>query len=1487
MHGIRSFFRSCLFWVCSLAVVPTALAQPKSFSNDKEAFLKEMTDLLTAADRKAGKEFMEGSFAPAWRSPFFDQERTKRVVDLANVMLKKRVEAYPGYHGFLNALVVFATSEREPQFDPWMKSLEGAARASRKQVLTDMLDLSAGILKDNTFYTGTAHSWRSSSPAFSFVYDSVPKVVWDAPMDLICTARGDSAVIRHTRGVYYPTTGMWEGKGGRIEWVRAGRPAVSTWGEWSHAYSVRAKGVEVEVDSVVFTDPYFPQRMLGKVSDKTMAGVDQPSKATYPRFESYERRMLIKDIMPGVDFDGGFALHGARLLGAGTPEEPALLLFRHEGKPLFRTRGISYIIEPDKISSEAVAMVVHLDEDSIYHPRVNLRYLLPKKTLTILKPDEGLSRGPFYDTYHMLDMFVEQITWVQGDPLITLSNLQGTTQTRTSFESFNYFKADRYAALLGMDEVHPLSRVRDHQRKYGDVFLVEDFARSSRLQKVSALAMVIDLANKGFLDFDMETEVATIKPRLMEHTMASAKRADYDVLQLNSTAENGVNGTINLLNNDLALRGVARIVLSDSQDVRIFPKDQKVTVKRGRDMVFAGNIAAGKLNFYGKEYYFHYDPFTIDLLNVDSVSFHAEAFEADERGTKRLVRVKNVLEQVTGSLELDAPNNKSGLQQDKYPEYPKFNSTRDSYVYYDKKSIQKGAYGRDQFYYKSDPFQIDSLDNFTNAGLTFSGVLMSGGIFPDIREPLILQKDYALGFIRDSGSAGLPLYGKKAKFSKLITLDNKGLHGDGDLEYITTLASGKQFFFTPDTTYGVADTLRNTASATPGLKVPDVKGGLLSLRLEPAVDELSALAVKRPMSLFEGQATLKGRTILSPKGMVGDGLVDFGNATLRSQLFNFATMQVQADTSDFRLTEGDVSSIAFRTDNVNANIKLDERVGEFVSNGSETKVEFTVNKYICYMDRFKWFMDDGDIQLETDRTAGTDSEDLQLSGSNFISVHADQDSLNFMAPKARYDLKRHTITASEVAFIRVADAMVTPDSNVVRIGRNAEMGTLKNARIVANNVTKYHTVRNASVDIKARRKYSGSGEYDYVDETGKACTIRLASIGVDTAYQTRAKGTIGQSEGFQLSPAFDFYGEVELQASIDGLIFTGSTRIMHECAGLGRNWMPFSAAIDPKEVFIPVGDSLRDAAGDHVGAGLFITKDDPYKLYGTFLSKRNDKADRPVIRALGLLYYDKGKKEYVISNKDKIRQRDLAGDLVSLSTADCRLDADGHIGFGMELGRVKAEGYGTLVSRTDSATVRGRMTVPVDFHFHDAALEKMVAEMMAYPEQDVVDIGKTPYEKMMRGTMGADRSDKFISELSIRGEIRRLPEELLHTLVLADVHMRWNAADESWQSEGKIGLGSVGKKSVFRYVKGKVELERKRSGDVLTIMLMLDEQTYWYFQYARGQMLTFSSDAAYNTMISELKDDKTKLEAKKNEPQYMFLITNKRKVDQFRDRFGL
>ena len=1485
----RAFAPSVMAGLWSIIMVvgptPSANAQTKPFTADQATFLQEMTTFIMDADRKEGKKFMEEEFAPVWNGSFYNERQRIQIIDISNFMLKKRFSAFPNFRDLMTVITAFPNGGRSSdEVDAWLRGLEHMVESGRKQNVVTFLGMCAGLFRENTIFKSASTEWKSRTNKFTFQFDSIPLIIFPRS-DLVCLAKGDSAVIMGTSGTYIPTQEVWEGKGGKVNWARAGLKETATYVDWEHAYTIRMKSASFEIDSVKLTDPYFDRILLGKLTDKVLANVEEDN-ASYPRFEGYDRRQKIRDIAEGIDFEGGFTLQGAKLQGYGTKEEPAYLTMYRDKRPFIVTSGLTYSIEPERITADDVSVYVKLDKDSIYHPSVSFRFLKDKKQLSLIKKDEGLSKSPFYDSYHELDMYFEVMTWKQGDPLIEMGNLSGSTQNKASFESFDYFRLKRYTSMLGIDAIHPLVRLNDFSKQNEGKFYAEEFAVFSKIPKDQITSLMIDMANKGYLNYDVETEWVETAPRLREHILNSAEKRDYDALQFNSEMDGSVNASINLLNNDLTLVGVTRILVSDSQDVKIYPSDKTVIIKKGRDFTFGGVIQAGRLEYFGKEYFFHYEPFTIDLLNVDSVSFMATSFEKNDEGKHTLKRVKNVLEQVSGTLEIDAPSNKSGINQKDYTAYPKFNSDKESFVFYDRGNIQRGVYVRDKFYYRSDPFQIDSLDNFTNEGLTFNGTLVSGGIFPDIKEPITLQKDYALGFERATGSAGLPLYGRKAKFNATISLNSRGLQGNGTLEYLTTTVSSKSLIFMPDSTLGRADTLTNVAAATPS-KVPEVQGGDLFVRLTPADDLLRTEMLRKPMSMFGGQAALHGTTNLKPSGMTGSGLADFGNATLRSDLYQFETMLIHADTSDFRLTEGDTASIAFQTDNVNSTIDLDARIGEFVSNGDETKVEFPVNQYFCFMDRFKWFMDQGDIELESDRTAAAANEDLQLAGSNFISSRPDQDSLSFMAPKARYDLKRHLITATNVQYIQVADALITPDSLTVRVRKNAEMDPLDHAEVLANFVTKYHKIYDANIVIKAKRQYSGKGFIDYVDENNKSFKIELRNINVDTAYQTNALGSIPKEQDFQLSPAFDFFGDVRLVASAKDLTFSGSTRIQHGCEGLARNWMSFTGEIDPAEVFIPVADTLFDDQGALIGAGIYLTNEDPFSMYGTFLSRTKDDKDQKVISAKGLLFYDKGRKEYMISNKDKIRQRELPGDLVALAVDNCTVLADGKVDLGVNLGQVKLTNVGNMRFDAEADLASGNMVMMADFLFLDNALERMATEILAYPDQKPMDLAKTNYEKMLREVLGLEASDKLISELSIKGEIKKLPDELVKPIVLGDVRLKWDGPEQSWLSDGEIAVATILKKPVYRMVKGKVHLERKRSGDIMTIYLALDDQTYYFFQYTRNYLYAYSSDASFNTMISELKDDKRTIDAKKDEPAYQFIIGTKRKVDDFRERFRL
>ena len=131
---------------------------------------------------------------------------------------------------------------------------------------------------------------------------------------------------------------------------------------------------------------------------------------------------------------------------------------------------------------------------------------------------------------------------------------------------------------------------------------------------------------------------------------------------------------------------------------------------------------------------------------------------------------------------------------------------------------------RDKFYFHLDPFTIDSLDNFSKAGLKFGGEFVSAGIFPDFRDSLKLQPDLSLGLVRETGPSGWPAYSGKGTFTNTVSLSNEGLYGDGTLDYLTSRSFSNTFLFLPDSMNTQAEKFTNRKTTLAGVEFPSVLG---------------------------------------------------------------------------------------------------------------------------------------------------------------------------------------------------------------------------------------------------------------------------------------------------------------------------------------------------------------------------------------------------------------------------------------------------------------------------------------------------------------------------------------------------------------------------------------------------------------------------------------------------------------------------------------
>lgn len=1457
----------------------------KHFSSDSSLFFQEMESFLTYSRREDGKLVMD-DFSWDWFGGKFSDKQREGVYKVCNLMLKKRKKAFPDFRNYLYSISNFVNSkyQNEESFESWQNILVKLIKGKSNKRFTDYLKACNDLFSENLLYKSAANSWKANNNNYVFGFDSLPTIEFQA-LTLTCYSKGDSSVIYNTKGIYYPTEAKWAGVGGKVTWERAGFPADSVYAELDE-YTIDVKSPKYIIHDVTFHDYfYFSDPMKGKLEEKVLSNVKTPEKATYPRFVSYDARLEIKDIAKDVDYIGGFSLFGRKVIGSGTKKQDAYIVFNRDNNPFMVMGAKTFIIRPERIVSQTASATIYIKEDSIYHPGVSFKYFIPERKVNLIRDHKGIKITPYFDSYHQVDMDFESLEWQVDSPMVQFKNLTGGTKIDAIFVSSDYFSKSAYMSMMSMHSDHPLYMVKEIVDKLDTNFITVDQFAEHTLQSYTQIeGFLLDLSYKGFINYNYDAKNFVVKDKLLNWVDASGGNVDYDVLGFYSKIKGQNNATLSLINYDLKLRGVNSINVSDSQEVIIYPARKEVTLKKNRDFDFSGVIQAGRFDIMGSNFSFKYDEFKIDMPNVDSLRIYAETGEKDKYGQPALKKVKTVIEKINGNLLIDRPNNKSGVKP--ADEYPKLNSFRDSYVFYDKKSIQGGVYNKDDFYFHVEPFQIDSLDNFDNEQLKFKGTFLSGGIFPDFEETLTLQPDHSLGFVRQTPPNGYEMYEGKGTFNDTIRLSNEGLRGSGKLDYITSTTYSNDFIFFPDSMNAIAQ--RYVVEESPvSVEFPPVEGENVKTRWFPNKDKMIHKEIDKPIAMYDMKSYMHGSTTVQPDGLTGSGIFEFERAELEARLIKFKFKDFQSDTADFRLKDieaNDDNALAFSTVNVNAYVTFDERYGQFKSNGGGSYINFDPMQYICYMEEFKWFMDDGDIELTAGEAKATDASGVKLDGAQFISVHPEQDSLSFFSSKARYDLKRKMIYAAGVKFMNVADAMVYPDSGNVVIEKKAKMQTLNNSRVVASYVTQNHNIYNASINVFGKKRYAGSGYVDYVDEISQTQTIYLENIGVDTTGQTYATAQIKDTAKFTLSPNYEYYGKVKLYANNQYLTFDGYSRILHDCDLLSKNWFSFESEINPNDIYIPVDSTTKDIKGNPLIASVLLSADS-LGIYTSFLNNKKKYSHVDVIPAQGYLTYNKEAEEYRISNKDKLQEMSFGGNYLSLNTKNCKVYGEGNIELGEDVGQVNIHTAGVVQHNQLDDDVIFDLVMITDFFFSDDALKKMAKQMEEASSLDPVKLDRPTFEKGLREVLGKQEGDKLIAQANLYGEFKKLPESLKKSLVFNEVKFKWDDDSKSYVSFGKIGISNIQNKQINKYVTGKIELVKKRSGDVLTVYLQIDKNNWYFFTYTRGIMQAISSNNDFNSAITETKPDKRKAKAAKGQQPYQFMYSTERKKRDFLRKF--
>ena len=649
-------------------------------------------------------------------------------------------------------------------------------------------------------------------------------------------------------------------------------------------YSAVVKFPKFTADSVTFINTNYFKTPIKGVVDEALTTKTEPEKYNFPKFRSYQKDFQLKDVLPGVDFEGNFMMYGPRFV-TNDEKHPASMIFYRNGKRFLVASSTKFTILPHMLTSERAAVKMYIGDDSISNAGVLIRYTTSDHRVNLLNSTKRNYYSPYTDSYHQLDIYCENINWLMDKDIVEFNMVaQAGTQTFVTFESNRYYSESKDREVQGIDDNSPVVKVyrymKAHDMKQG--FSLVSFQNYIRMDEGQTKLMVHGLSRHGLVSFDEGRSRIHVHDKLIGFYKAIVKQQghDYDALTLQSeTKEN--NAELDLASLDLRVHGIKKFVVSDSQLVVVKPYEGDIIVKRNRDILFSGHINVGRFEMNVTDATFFYDDFRFDLPQIDSMRFSVTSFTDPEQQ----VMVRTPLYNLVGDIQIDKPDNHCGLKKNK--DYPIFNSVKPSYVYYDRPFIFNGVYNRERFYYSLHPFVIKQLTDFQTDSLEFLGTLTSAGIFPDIEEPLKVQRDYSLGFRVNTPADGHPAYGGKGTFKNLIDLSYRGFRGEGTLEYLTSTAVTDKYLFMPDSTMALTDTFYVKEEND----FPDIHNGHALLRWYPYQDSMtiSQLRDGTLFQMYHGLTTLAGRVTLQPKGATAYGTAQLKEGTMVSKLFRLRT----------------------------------------------------------------------------------------------------------------------------------------------------------------------------------------------------------------------------------------------------------------------------------------------------------------------------------------------------------------------------------------------------------------------------------------------------------------------------------------------------------------------------------------------------------------------------------------------------------------------
>lgn len=1327
------------------------------------------------------------------------------------------------------------------------------------------------------------------TPAMEFLpsyLTPAPPPVLEGPVILFAKATlnfvtpYDSVFLRNTQGSLSLTQGTFVGEEGTFDWTSAGLgPDLVTCNLTTYYFNVRKPELKTDVVRLDYKGKT-PGAIPGTFEFKSLPRKDS-TYASYPRFKSYQSNLNITGLADeNVRYRGGFSLIGNRVSSISATSEPAVIEVYNAGQKKFTAQSPEFFFGPGTITSERSKVNIHQGNDSLVHQLVRLKYTHgtdSTQRLLLQKDKGGMRNAPFSSTFFNIDFSADLIRWdLYSDSLnIQIDGARNTVPL--IIESVDFYDPDDYRLLKGIGfNFHPLGIVANYALKKGVTeFYSGDLAQFSGRNPLEIRQSIEFLREKGLVNYNNRTDLVQVKQKAIDVYLAYKGEQDYDNLKIHSVIAQHPNATINLKKASMTVRGVEEFDISDSLNVHIVPDSSVITILQNRDIQFDGTVSAGNFEISGKGFTLKYDSFFISLSHIDSINFYVT--EKNARGQEIRRKVNNSMVGAdstaavagglgstgssSGTLFISRANNKSGKLE--IPGYPRLDATTGGVIYFDREEVLGGVYDRSMFFVVP-PFKLDSLNNADPLSIKFEGTFVSSGMFPSIKETLHTMPDKSLGFEHAIKAPGYQLYKGDGKMNGIITMNNRGLRGTGEINFLATRVSSKEFIFYPDSVIARGSRARIEEKQFGSVLFPQASFPDFQMKWLPKEDKMQLKNLKAPFNFYDSTAQMIGTITVSKQGVAGAGKLETRGMELISRQMNFAGKDFGARHARFKVKSDDVDKNLLAGNDIRLKFNLSENVADISPEIEGTAaIEFPYAQFKTSIPRARW-------DLATQKITMSKAADVPIENSYFYTTRKDLDSLHFNAEKAEYDLKSQELKVSGIPYIIVADARITPENNEVMIHENARIGTLHNTTLVLDTLNAYHLLTEGVVDIVSRKEFTGYATYQYVNLLSDTFAIKMTDFHLEPVsgtegenrsnrrhsqanMQTVAKGSVTEKESLVLGAGMFYKGDLTMYATRPALQLDGFVKLdIHNIKDY-NTWIEYGQSGDETEIILDF-DKAVDEEGKKVTAGLHFSSADN-ELYPTFANEKKSEDDDDLFIPSGKLFYDTESKEYKIEDTEKAAGNKLSGKVFAYNDETRQLRFEGPISLysGGQNFSITSTAIGT--ANFESRDVKMNTLLMLNTDVPSAAFDVMARNLQDVIKNEGAEDGLGDQTELLYkiADIVGERAAKDYEARSVQGYVplATLPE-LAKPLVFANVTLKWSPKMKAFYSEGNLGISNIGKNDINGGFEGYMEIRKTEDGTpVFHVFFKASSESWYYLGIEDNRLLIHSSNEDFNSIISK------------------------------------